>query len=106
VLIDVPINVAEAIVGTKVTVPLLSSAAKPPTVQLKVPPGTSSGQRLRVKGKGITDSTGKVGDFYAVIQIAAQPEQELSANGRKIVDQLADELKNPRESTPWADVSS
>ena len=103
VLIDVPINIAEAVVGTRVTVPLLSSAAKPPTVHLKVPPGASSGLRLRVKGKGITDSTGKIGDFYAIVQIAAQPANELSENGLKLVDQLAKELKNPRESAPWVD---
>jgi curved DNA-binding protein len=103
VLVDVPINIAEAVVGTRVTAPLLSNSSKIPTVELKVPPGTSSGLRLRVKGKGISDSAGKTGDFYIVVQIAAQPNSELSENGRKLIEQLASELKNPRESTPWAD---
>jgi DnaJ-class molecular chaperone len=98
VLIDVPINIAEAVTGTSVQVPLLQG-----TVQIKVPPGVSSGRRLRVKGKGIVDHKGKAGDFYAVIQIAAPAGDTLSEKGRRAVNELASELQNPRESAPWAD---
>ena len=92
--IDVPVTFAEAALGTTLTVPLLKG-----TVELKVPPGTSSGQRLRVKGQGITDPEGRTGDFYAVVQIVAP--RELSERGRAILEELADELKNPRDPGSW-----
>ena len=94
--IDVPITLAEAGLGTAVTVPLLSGS-----VQIKVPPGASSGQRLRVPGKGLEDAKGACGDFFAVVQIVA-PET-LSEQGREQLESLAKELKNPRERAVWAD---
>ena len=95
-LIDVPITVAEATFGTNVTVPLLTG-----TAQIKVPPGASSGQKLRLKGRGLTDAKGGQGDFHAVVQIVAQ--EQLSERGRQLLRELAGELKNPRESASWAD---
>ena len=94
--IDVPITLAEAALGTAVTVPLLNGS-----VQIKVPPGASSGQRLRVPGKGLEDAKGACGDFFAVVQIVA-PES-LSEQGREQLESLAKELKNPRERAVWAD---
>jgi DnaJ-class molecular chaperone len=97
VSIDVPINIAEAALGTTVTVPLLRG-----TVQLKVSPGASSGRKLRVRGKGIVDAKGRAGDFFAVVQIVA-PES-LSADDRQRIQEVAERLKNPRTDVPWADL--
>ena len=94
--IDVPITLAEAALGTAVTVPLLSGS-----VQIKIPPGASSGQRLRVPEKGLKDAKGVCGDFFAVVQIVAP--QSLSEQGREQLESLAKELKNPRERAVWAD---
>jgi DnaJ-class molecular chaperone len=99
VSVDVPINIAEAVQGTHATVPLLQG-----TVDIKIPPGASSGRRLRVRGKGMTDAKGKSGDLYAVIQIVAPRGDELSEPLQSAIKQVASELKNPRESAPWADV--
>ena len=55
-LVDVPITIAEAALGATVTAPLLSG-----TVDLKIPPGASSGQKLRVPGQGIVPSSGDPG---------------------------------------------
>ena len=98
VLIDVPVTIVEAVSGVSVRVPLLQGS-----VQIKVPPGVSSGRRLRVRGKGITDNKGKAGDFYAVIQIAAPARTALSEKAQRALDQVASELQNPRDSAPWAD---
>ena len=95
-LLDLPVTVAEAAFGTTVTVPLLKDR-----VQLKLPPGTSSGQRLRVKGKGITDAGGRRGDFLAVVQIVC-PEN-ISDAGRTALQELAGELPDPRATASWAD---
>lgn len=96
ILIDVPINIAEAAKGVKVNVPLLKG-----TAELTIPPGASSGQKLRLKGKGITDARGRIGDYLAVVQIVAP--KKLSDRGAKLIDDLAGELQNPRHSAPWAD---
>ncbi|MHC4101918.1 MAG: DnaJ C-terminal domain-containing protein [Planctomycetota bacterium] len=94
-LIDVPVTIAEATFGTTVTIPLLKGS-----VEIKVPPGASSGQKLRVKGQGLANAKGRTGDFYAVVQIAA--ETDLSPRGRELLQELEAELKNPRKSAPWA----
>jgi len=63
--VDVPITVSEAIKGAEVTIPTPSGP-----VQLKVPPGTKSGQRLRLKGKGVPNLKTKVpGDMYVTVRV-------------------------------------
>jgi DnaJ-class molecular chaperone len=97
VLVDVPVNLSEAALGVTVTVPLLRGSA-----DVKIPPGASSGRKLRLRGKGITDASGRTGDFYAVVQIMA-PEQ-LSEHAHELLTELRGELKIPRESGPWGSV--
>jgi DnaJ-class molecular chaperone len=95
-LVDVPVTLAEAGLGTRVEVPLLRG-----TVEIRVPPGAGSGRRLRVPGRGISDASGRSGDFHAVVQVVAPGE--LSEAGRRALTELAGELQNPRESAPWAE---
>jgi curved DNA-binding protein len=59
---DLPITVLEAVKGASVTVPTPTGP-----VTVKVPPGTSSGAKLRVRGKGVQKST--PGDLYLVLKI-------------------------------------
>ena len=98
-LIDVPLNIAEAIKGVTVSVPLLKEGS----VDVKIPPGIASGRKLRVRGKGITDAKGKIGDFYVVVQIEAPAFDSLSAAAKKAADELGKELNNPRNAPPWVD---
>lgn len=89
ILVDVPISIAEAALGGSVEVPLLRGSAT-----LKIPPGASSGRKLRLKGKGITDASGRSGDFYAVLSIAA-PEN-LSPEDREALERMRARLPDPR----------
>lgn len=98
VLLEVPVTIAEAALGASVDVPLLRGS-----VTLKVPPGTSSGQRLRVRGKGVAGQAGAHGDFYAVIAIVAP--RELEAEDAAALRKIAPRLANPREDAPWATVA-
>lgn len=91
----VPISIAEAALGGKVRVPLLKG-----TATLTVPAGISSGGRLRLKGKGITDTKGHSGDLHAVIDIVAP--KNISETNQTILKQLAEELPDPRAEVPWA----
>jgi DnaJ-class molecular chaperone len=84
VIVDVPVTIVEAIRGAKIEVPTLEGRAT-----LTVPPGTDSGQKLRLRGKGIPDpSGGAPGDLYVVIQIRVP--KKLDASGLAHVDALAD----------------
>ena len=94
IMMDVPLTIAEAALGTVVRVPLLNGS-----VQLKVPAGVKSGQRLRVKGKGIHPPKGVEGDFYAVVQVEAP--KELSAEDREALERMASNLPNPRTGAQW-----
>jgi curved DNA-binding protein len=48
------------------------------TVTLKVPPGTQSGRRLRLRGRGLPRGDGSRGDLYAVVRIVV-PESPTPA---------------------------
>ncbi len=62
--VKVPVTLTEAALGAKIDVPTPKG-----TVTLSVPPGTSSGTKLRVKGHGVTPQGRTPGDLLAEIQI-------------------------------------
>lgn len=62
--VDLPITFDEAVLGGKVEVPTLSGS-----VSMAVPKGASSGQRLRLKGKGIRPAKEPAGDQYVRLKI-------------------------------------
>jgi DnaJ-class molecular chaperone len=68
VLLDLPISLYEALLGTKVTVPTLDGP-----VTLTIPPGTSSGAKLRIKGRGAFRGEEK-GDQFVVTKIIVPKE--------------------------------
>ena len=63
-LIDLPLTVSEAALGATVKVPTLEGA-----VNLKVPEGIASGQKLRISKRGLPRHHQENGDLYAVAQI-------------------------------------
>jgi curved DNA-binding protein len=88
---DVDLSIVEAALGTKLSLPLPLGG----TVDMKIPAGVSSSQRLRVKGKGAKVSEEKVGDFYAVIHIVAP--SELDDESKELLEELRSKIPNPRE---------
>ena len=56
-------------------------------VKVRVPPGTSSGRRLRLRGRGLPNPRGKPGDLYAEAQIVVPPR--LSEQEHELFEQLA-----------------
>jgi DnaJ-class molecular chaperone len=77
--LELPVTLYEAVLGGKVRVPTLDGA-----VELAIPPGTSSGRTLRVKGKGLPSKDG-AGDLYATVRIVLpeRADEELEALMRK-----------------------
>jgi len=88
--LDLPITVGEAMSGAIVTVPTPSGEVK-----LKIPPGSQSGQKLRLKGKGITDEkANKSGDLYVKLMI------QLPRAGEERARQAADLLESCYDENP------
>ncbi len=66
VFLDLPVAPWEAVLGATVQVPTPTGK-----VDLKIPPGSAGGRKLRLKGKGIPGNP--AGDLYVVLQIALPP---------------------------------
>ena len=83
VLLELPISVKEAVLGAKVTVPTISGK-----VAVKIPPYSSSGEKLRLKGKGIKNKNGQ-GDEIILLKIISpkSPDSELE----KVLGNMKDE---------------
>ena len=82
----------EAVLGTTVAVATLDGA-----VQVKVPPGTQSGQKLRLRARGLPGHGGSRGDMHVEIKVVV-PEK-LSDAERRLWEQLAKESRfRPREN--------
>ena len=63
-------------------------------VDLKIPAGSQSGQKLRLKGRGLPGKT--PGDQYVVLKIVVP--RKLDDKGRALFEQMAREIPfNPRE---------
>lgn len=62
-IITVPLTPWEAALGAKITLPTLQGK-----ITLTIPPNSQSGQRLRIKGRGLPGKTGQ-GDLYAVLNV-------------------------------------
>jgi DnaJ-class molecular chaperone len=62
--LDLPVSVSEAALGTKVQVPTVEGP-----VTVTVPPGTSCGAKLRLKGRGIKRADGSRGDQLCRVEV-------------------------------------
>ena len=91
ILLEAPIRFSEAVKGAKIEVPTIDGP-----VTVTIPPGSSSGRKLRLKGRGVpTPGTAERGDQYVVLQVVVpseRPEEFL-----RLVDRIAGfEEKDPR----------
>jgi len=81
VLLDVPISMYEALLGTKVEVPTLDGP-----VTLTIPPGTSSHAKLRIKGRGVERAAEK-GDQHCIVKIVVP--KGLDDEDKSLVENLS-----------------
>jgi len=88
--VEVPVTPWEAALGATVEVPVVDGAAN-----LKIPPGTQSGQKLRLRGKGLPTRDGGRGDLFAVVKIMVP--KALSNRERDLFAEMAKASSfNPR----------
>ena len=81
--VDVPLKAWQAALGGKVEVPTLDGP-----VLLTVPAGSSSGRKMRLRGKGLHKKGGSRGDLMAVFQV--EVPKKLSAEEKELYERLRD----------------
>ena len=92
-VVEVPVTPAEAVLGARIEVPTLDEGL----VVMTIPPGTSGGARLRLKGKGVhSQKTGTSGDQLVVVRIVVS--DELSDGQRELYQRLAESESRSMES--------
>jgi len=80
------IDLATAVEGGKVSVDTLRGK-----VNLKIPPGTQSGTRFKLKGCGLKSKTGSMGDHYVTVKVRIP--KNLSSKQKKLFKQFVSSLK-------------
>lgn len=80
VLVDLPVTLAEAVLGGKINVPTIDGP-----VSMTVPAGSNTGTRLRLRGRGIAPKGGTAGDQYITLKVTLPKEPDAA---------LSDFIKN------------
>lgn len=82
IYIDVPLTITEAVLGCKKEIPTLYGSVK-----LTVPEGATTGDRQRLKGKGVTNLNGYgKGDMYVIFRVVIP--KKISREQKKLFEQL------------------
>ena len=90
--LDLPIAPWEAALGATVPVPTLTG-----TAQVRVPAGSPSGRRLRLRGRGLPKQGGGHGDLHAIVKITVP--KHLSEQEQDLFEKLAEVSEfDPRKS--------
>ena len=97
--VTIPVTVAEAALGAKIDVPTIDGRT-----QLKIPPGTQSGQKLRMRERGVPSAAedGKRGNEIVTVEIVVPKVQD--ERSKEILREFAKlNAEDPREPI-WAKV--
>jgi molecular chaperone DnaJ len=65
-LLDIPVSYTQCVLGSKIIIPTLAEQ-----MMVEIPVGSQSNTRFRLKGKGLPDKKGNIGDLIAIIKIDA-----------------------------------
>jgi molecular chaperone DnaJ len=100
ILMDLTINVAQAVLGTEVEVPTVDGKEK-----LRIPAGTQSGKILTIRARGVPRlrGTGR-GDQHILINVEIPNASHLNKDQKKLFEQLAQSLGtdvHPQERGFW-----
>ncbi len=97
ILLDLPLTIAEAVMGLVVTVPTMNG-----NVSLRIPPGAQGGQKMRISGHGIQKSESVQGDFYAILKV--ETPDDLCPDDARYFEDLTNRLTSKRTGAPWDDL--
>ncbi len=86
IYLEVPITIVDAILGCKKEIPTIHG-----NVKLQVPTGTDTGDKQRIKGKGIfNSSSNRKGDMYVVFRVVTP--KKVSKDEKKLLEKLEKSL--------------
>jgi molecular chaperone DnaJ len=85
VVAHVPINVAQATLGSRISVRTLDDKK----VALRVPPGTASGKRFRVRGQGVAKDETTRGDM--IVEVSITVPESLTERQAQLMKEFAEE---------------
>jgi molecular chaperone DnaJ len=85
IIYQLPISLFDAVLGKEVEVPTLEGK-----ISLKIPPGTDSGTKLRIKERGLPDRNGRRGDMFVQIKITVP--KNLSEEEKRAFEKLKETL--------------
>lgn len=88
-----PITLAEAVLGAQIKVPMLSGEM----ITVKIPAGSVSGNRLRVRKQGL-ETKGKRGDLFIELDVQTPPEHSAEALAALETYAMATASWDPREN--------
>jgi DnaJ-class molecular chaperone len=88
---EIPITVAEAALGASIRIPTIHGP-----VSVQVPPGTRSGQRFRLAGRGVSRADGPPGDHFYRVEIV--PPEASRGDNRRLLSELRQ--ADPRRGLP------
>ena len=99
--VTVPISISEASLGAKIEVPTIDGRA-----QLKIPPGTQSGQKLRMREKGVPSATkdGVRGD--EIVEVKTVVPQLRDERSKEVMRELAKLNPEDPRAELWGKASS
>ncbi|MCK9520769.1 MAG: molecular chaperone DnaJ [Dehalococcoidia bacterium] len=86
ILFDLPVNIAQAALGAKVTIPTLDGE-----MEFEVPSGTQSGEEFVIRGKGVPHLQ-RNGRGDMVVRVTAVVPEELTDKQRELLEQLAETM--------------
>lgn len=82
IYLEVPITITEAILGTKKVIPTLDG-----NIKLTIQPGSNSGDKERIKGKGIDNkNTRNKGNMYVILKVITP--RKLTKDQKKLIEKL------------------
>jgi molecular chaperone DnaJ len=89
ILLELPVNVAQATLGAKVSIPTLDG-----DTEFEVPAGTQSGEDFVLRGKGVPHLRG-VGRGDMVVRVTAVVPEDLNDEQRELFQRLAETMGTP-----------
>jgi molecular chaperone DnaJ len=86
IILELPITITDAIIGCKKEIPTLYG-----NVIISIPSGSQSGDKHRLKGKGVRNvSTGRIGDMYVVLNVIIPSTNKLDRKQKGLIAELSE----------------
>ena len=86
IYLEVPLTISEAILGCKKTIPTIHG-----NVKINIPAGTDSGDKQRIRNKGVDDEyRNQKGDMFVIFQVLTP--KKLSRDEKKLIEKLGQTL--------------